>query len=98
MVKAKARYGYKGIVVDDCPFCHRSHRHNHPVGEGVRMAECFGGEYLLDFEAAQQSAQADEFTCLACGKSLATYWSFCPQCGQAQVTHVRQNTPYKTGV
>jgi hypothetical protein len=55
MVKAKARYGYKGIVVDDCPFCHRSHRHNHPVGEGVRMAECFGGEYLLDFEAAEQS-------------------------------------------
>ena len=54
MVKAKARYGYKGIVVDDCPFCHRSHRHNHPVGEGVRMAECFGGEYLLDFEAAEQ--------------------------------------------
>ena len=54
MVKAKARYGYKGIVVDDCPFCHRTHRHNHSVGEGVRMAECFGGEYLLDFEAAEQ--------------------------------------------
>ena len=65
MVKAKARYGYKGIVVDDCPFCHRTHRHNHPVGEGVRMAECFGGEYLLDFEAAEYRVQADE--CPVCG-------------------------------
>ena len=36
--------------------------------------------------AAQQGVQADEFVCLACKKSLATYWSFCPQCGQSQVT------------
>ncbi len=35
--------------------------------------------------ANQQSAQADEFVCTACGKSLAAYWSFCPQCDQPQV-------------
>ena len=57
MIKAKARYGFKNIVVDDCPFCHHTHYHNHPVGEGVRMADCFKGEYLLDFEAAEQSVQ-----------------------------------------
>ena len=55
MLKAKARWGFKRIVVDDCPYCHRTHYHNAPVGEGARMADCFKGEYLLDFEAAEQS-------------------------------------------
>lgn len=60
MIKAKARYGFKNIVVDDCPFCHHTHYHNHPVGEGVRMADCFQGEYLLDFEPAQPSGQGED--------------------------------------
>jgi len=49
--KAKARYGYGTgrIIVDDCPYCHKTHYHNLPVGEGQRMADCYQGEYILDF-------------------------------------------------
>ena len=74
MIKAKARYGFKNIVVDDCPFCHHTHYHNHPVMEGVRMADCFQGEYLLDFEAAQPSGQEDlpKTHCVICGQSNHT--------------------------
>ena len=51
VLTAKARFGGSGrIVVDDCHYCHRTHYHSLPVGEGQRLAECFIGEYLLDFE------------------------------------------------
>lgn len=47
---AKAIYGANGrIVVNDCPFCHRTHYHSLPVGNGQRMADCFQGEYVFDF-------------------------------------------------
>lgn len=60
--KAKARYGGTGrIVVDDCPFCHHTHYHNPPVGEGQRAADCYQGEYILDFsEDDQKSMNAAE--------------------------------------
>lgn len=54
-IKAKARYKFSMnakqtvIVVDDCPYCRRSHWHSLPVGEGRRQAECLRGEYVLDF-------------------------------------------------
>lgn len=49
-VKAKARVGGTGrIVVDDCPFCHKTHYHMLPEGDGQRLADCFRGEYILDF-------------------------------------------------
>ena len=52
---AKARFGGSGrIVVDNCPYCHRTHYHSHPVGEGQRMAECLMGEYILDFEDSDE--------------------------------------------
>lgn len=57
MLKAKARWGFQRIVVDDCPYCHRTHYHNAPVGEGARMADCFRGEYMLDFEDTQRGTQ-----------------------------------------
>ena len=51
MKTAKARFGIKGgIVVDECPYCHKKHYHNLPVGEGQRMADCLQGEYILDFD------------------------------------------------
>lgn len=57
MQKVKARFGGSGrIVVDYCPFCHHTHYHNQPVGEGQRMADCFKGEYLLDFEDTPNKA------------------------------------------
>jgi hypothetical protein len=55
---AKARVGGTGrIVVDDCPFCHRTHYHSFPIGEGQRMADCFRGEYVLDFTTATERGQ-----------------------------------------
>jgi hypothetical protein len=80
MIKAFARFGGTGrIVVDDCPYCHRTHYHNPPVGEGRREADCFNGEYLLSFEKpepAQPSAgvctcadpvpSLEDDTCLRC--------------------------------
>ena len=86
MIKAKARYGFKNIVVDDCPFCHHTHYHNHPVGEGVRMADCFKGEYLLDFEAAEQIVQPTVATCPNCGAEYQEHWFNCPKC-----LHVRNS-------
>lgn len=59
MLKAKARWGFNRIVVDDCPYCHRAHYHNAPIGEGARTADCFRGEYLLDFESAEQCLRPD---------------------------------------
>ncbi len=59
LIKAKARLGFRNIVVDDCPYCHRTHYHNPPIAEGVRMADCFKGEYLLDFEAAEHCLHTD---------------------------------------
>lgn len=49
--KVKARYGYGSgrIIVDACPYCQRAHYHNPPVDGGQRMADCFGGEYILVF-------------------------------------------------
>ena len=47
---AKAYIGYAGrIVVSDCPFCHHTHHHSQPIGDGQRMADCFMGEYIFDF-------------------------------------------------
>ena len=71
MLKAKARYSYGTgrIIVDDCPYCHRTHYHNHPIDSGQRMADCFQGEYILDFEESAQSEQEapkdgmDDCTC-----------------------------------
>ena len=59
---AKARYGYGTgrIIVDDCPYCHKTHYHNPPVGEGQRMADCYQGEYILDFSDAVPSAKVSE--------------------------------------
>ncbi|MFA6213486.1 MAG: hypothetical protein WC714_28880 [Candidatus Obscuribacterales bacterium] len=56
--KAKARIGYgtNRIIVDNCPYCHRTHYHNLPVGEGLRMADCYQGEYILDFTESNRKA------------------------------------------
>lgn len=60
---AKARIGGSGrIVVDSCPYCLRTHYHNLPVGEGQRMADCFMGEYTLDFNTTQKGEQTDAHT------------------------------------
>lgn len=57
--KVKARFGFmKMIVVDECPYCHKTHHHNEPVGNGRRMADCFRSEYVLDFEDSEQRKQA----------------------------------------
>ena len=58
--------------------------HNGSAWSTVRIQN--DDEALQIANALQQSVQSDEFICRACNKSLATYWSFCPQCGQAQVT------------
>lgn len=60
--KAKARFGHGTgrIIVDDCPFCHRTHYHNPPVDSGQRMADCFQGEYILDFEPEKPEWTAEE--------------------------------------
>lgn len=50
--KAKARYGFRGrIVVDVCPYCGKTHHHNPgPDDDDLqRLADCFKGEYVLDF-------------------------------------------------
>lgn len=50
--RAKARYGFNNrIVVDKCPYCGKTHYHGMgPVGEtSQRLAECFQGEYILNF-------------------------------------------------
>lgn len=47
--KARFSYGTGRIIVDECPYCHKTHYHNLPVGESKRMADCFQGEYVLDF-------------------------------------------------
>lgn len=52
---AKARYGFNRIVVDDCPYCHKTHYHGFPIGDGQRMADCFQGEYILDFTGGTQT-------------------------------------------
>ena len=50
MIKAKATYGFHRVIVSDCPYCHKEHSHS-ANSEGVRMADCGQGEYLLDFSA-----------------------------------------------
>ena len=51
MKTAIARLGFgKGIIVDDCPYCHKTHYHLFPIGKGQRMADCLMGEYILDFD------------------------------------------------
>lgn len=49
--KVKARYslGTNRIIVDKCPYCGGMHYHSLPVGEGQRLADCYKGEYVLDF-------------------------------------------------
>lgn len=44
-----------GIVVDDCPYCHRQHRHSlasdeYPGAVIQRQADCFRGEYRIRFD------------------------------------------------
>lgn len=48
--RAQARLAINVIVVDRCPYCARTHRHS-PAADGAlqRMADCFSGEYILDF-------------------------------------------------
>ena len=46
---------------------------------------CLNCKSKLSADTAQHGVQADEFVCAACQKSLAAFWSFCPQCGEAQV-------------
>jgi hypothetical protein len=61
MKTAYARFGGTGrIVVDDCPYCHRTHYHNQPVGEGRREADCFRGEYILSFDEPATLPPAEE--------------------------------------
>lgn len=58
MKTAKARFGHGTgrIIVDECPYCRKTHYHNPPVGEGQRMADCFQGEYVLDFSITPNKA------------------------------------------
>lgn len=61
--EAQARYdgvaspsGARSIIVDRCPYCQRMHRHMEVVGvkdAGLRMADCFKGEYQLTFTNPQ---------------------------------------------
>lgn len=49
--KAKARFGFKRVVVEECPYCHQEHTHSSPADNGEkRMADCLLGEYILEFE------------------------------------------------
>lgn len=63
ILKAKARYGFRGrIVVDTCPYCSRTHHHN-PGGSDDdlrRLADCFKGEYVLDFSPEPLDAEQPE--------------------------------------
>lgn len=53
--RAKARFGFGSrIIVEDCPYCHRQHVHYSPVGEGQHAADCFLGEYILDFSEDEE--------------------------------------------
>lgn len=56
MITAKARYIGNRIIVE---YCHRVHYHNLPVGEGKRMADCYLGEYVLDF-SEEESPKKNE--------------------------------------
>ncbi len=48
--KAKARYGFRNrIIVDNCPYCGKTHYHSPGGDDGQRMADCGKGEYILDF-------------------------------------------------
>lgn len=52
MKTAKARVINNRIVVDVCPYCGWIHYHLPPIGDGIRLADCFKGEYVLDFTIA----------------------------------------------
>ncbi len=52
--KAKARFGFQDrVVVDECPHCGRKHVHGYSEGNNQREADCFQGQYILDFTEAQ---------------------------------------------
>ncbi len=63
--EAQARYagvgspvsGARRIVVDQCPYCGRSHAHTEVIGvpdDNQRMADCFIGEYRLVFSPLKE--------------------------------------------
>lgn len=57
--KVKARYGFRDrIVVDVCLYCGKAHYHNPggPDDDLQRLADCFKGEYILDFSGEQPEA------------------------------------------
>ena len=56
-VKASAQHGFKKIIVIECPYCHKTHTHNYPIGEVKRIAECLMGEYTLDFEEEKEKQE-----------------------------------------
>lgn len=58
MVTAKATIGYTtNSILAACPYCGNVHRHSLPVGDGKRMADCFKGEYVLDFTPSEEQTE-----------------------------------------
>jgi hypothetical protein len=62
-LKAQARYsGYRDrIVVDCCPYCGGTHYHG-ATGDDQgqsREADCFRGEYKLDFTPLQVKGESE---------------------------------------
>jgi hypothetical protein len=55
--KVRARIsGFRGrIVVDICPYCKGTHYHSPSSSQiEVRLADCFKGEYILDFSTKEK--------------------------------------------
>ncbi len=47
----KTTYGYRRVIISDCPFCHKEHSHSATSNNGEkRMADCLLGEYILEIQ------------------------------------------------
>lgn len=88
--------GARRIIVDSCPYCGHTHRHIEALGETAnqRLADCFRGEYVLQFaEVHARPAEVVEpiEVCGDCDMELDAI-VMCSECG-----HVADQDPGGSG-